>query len=79
MMFDRACITYWSGHSMRHFLPTVAAAIDIGKEQRDYVGRWHINLHQSADYVHTSRQIVLKVQESVNKAIVEGNPFYDES
>ena len=64
---------------MRHFLPTVAASIDIGKEQRDYVGRWHVNLHQSADYVHTSRQIVQKVQEAVNKAIVEGKPGYDES
>ena len=78
-MFDQTGILYWSGHSMRHFLPTVAAAVDIGKEQRDYVGRWHVNLHQSADYVHTSRQIVLKVQEAVNKAIVEGAPGYDES
>ena len=78
-MFDNVGILYWSGHSMRHFLPTVAAAVDIGKEQRDYVGRWHVNLHQSADYVHTSRQIVLKVQEAVNKAIVEGAPGYDES
>ena len=47
--------------------------------QRDYVGRWHVNLHQSADYVHTSRQIVMQVQEAVNKAICEGDPSYDES
>ena len=78
-MLDQVGVLYWTGHSMRHFLPTVASAIDIGKEQRDYVGRWHVNLHQSADYVHTSRQIVLKVQDSVNKAIVEGVPSYDES
>ena len=78
-MFDRVGILYWTGHSMRHFLPTAAAAIDIGKEQRDYVGRWHVNLHQSADYVHTSRQIVLKVQEAVNRSIVVGKPGYDES
>ena len=78
-MVDPIGMTYWSGHSMRHFLPTVAAAIDISKEQRDYVGRWHINLHQSADYVHTSRQMVHQVQESVNKAICEGVPSYDES
>ena len=78
-MLDSVGAMYWTGHSMRHFLPTVAASIDIGKEQRDYVGRWHVNLHQSADYVHTSRQIVIKVQESVNKAICEGTPSYDES
>ena len=78
-MVDPIGMTYWSGHSMRHFLPTVAAAINISKEQRDYVGRWHINLHQSADYVHTSRQMVHQVQESVNRAICEGNPSYDES
>ena len=78
-MMDRVGSMYWTGHSMRHFIPTIAAAIDIGKEQRDYVGRWHVNLHQSADYVHTSRQIVMKVQEAVNKAIVLGKPSYDES
>lgn len=78
-MMDPVGMLYWTGHSMRHFLPTVASAIDIGKEQRNYVGRWHVNLHQSADYVHTSRQIVLQVQEAVYKAIVEGKPSYDES
>ena len=78
-LMDRVGSMYWTGHSMRHFIPTIAAAIDIGKEQRDYVGRWHVNLHQSADYVHTSRQIVMKVQEAVNRSIVMGKPSYDES
>ena len=78
-MFDGVTVMHWTGHSMRHVIPTIAAAIDIGKEQRDYVGRWHINMHQSVDYIHTSRQIVQKVQESVNRAICEGDPSYDES
>ena len=64
---------------MRHFLPSVAASVDIGKEQRDYVARWHVNQHQSADYVHTSRQIVAKVQEVVNRCICSGSPGYDET
>lgn len=72
-------VMFWSGHSMRHFLPTVSAAINISKEQRDYVGRWHVNLHQSADYIHTSRQIVVQVQEKVNEALCEGKPGYDEA
>ena len=33
-MMDFVGIMYWTGHSMRHFIPTVAAAIDIGKEAR---------------------------------------------
>ena len=78
-MVDMVGMLSWTGHPMKHFIPTVAAAIDIGKEQRDYIGHWHVNLHQSEDYVNTSRQTVMKVQESVNKAIIEGTPSYDES
>ncbi len=40
-------IMFWSGHSMRHFMPSVSASVNIPKEQRDYVGRWHVNLRQS--------------------------------
>ena len=72
-------VMFWSGHSMRHYLPSVAAAINIGKDQRDYVGRWHVNFHQSVDYIHTSRQIVVQVQQQVNRALCEGDPGYDES
>jgi integrase len=70
---------FWSGHSMRHFLPAIAAAVGVSKEQRDFVGRWHVNLHQSSDYIHTSRQIVMEIQEKVNRSICEGGPGYDES
>lgn len=72
-------VMFWSGHSMRHFLPTISAAIQVGKEQRDYLGRWHVGLHQSSDYIHTSRQIVTDIQEKVSKAICTGDPSYDES
>ena len=64
---------------MRHFLPSVSASINVGKEQRDYLGRWHIGQHQSSDYIHTSRQIVTEIQEKVSKAICTGEPSYDES
>eukprot|EP00435_Cladocopium_sp_Y103_P052661 s658_g16.t1 len=79
-LLDKVGVMYFTGHSMRHFLLTVAAVINISKEQRDYVGRWHVHLHQSADYIHSSRQIVTQVQEAVNQSIVEGVPSsYDES
>eukprot|EP00435_Cladocopium_sp_Y103_P023872 s1588_g5.t2 len=38
-LLDKIGVMYFTGRSMRHFLPTVAAAININKEQRDYVGR----------------------------------------
>ena len=38
-----------------------------------------VYLRQSADYIHTSRQIVVRVQEKVNEAICEGDPGYDEA
>ena len=31
--------TYWSGHSARHTLPSIAAALDVGKDRRDFLGR----------------------------------------
>ena len=36
------------------------------------------NWRQPADYVHTPRQIVIKVQEAVDKSLCEGEPSYDE-
>ena len=70
---------FWSGHSMRHFVPTAAAAMGFSKEERDFVGRWHVNLHQSNDYLLSSRQNVHKIQVGVAKGICDGSQTYDES
>ena len=72
------CYLFWSGHSMRHVLPTIAAIFGIPKEQRDYLGRWHVGLHQSADYIHTCRQIVHDIQRKVCDKLSGGQPGYDE-
>ncbi|CAE7301562.1 unnamed protein product [Symbiodinium natans] len=72
------CYMFWSGHSMRHFLPTVSAIFGEPKDRRDYLGRWHVGLHQSADYLHTCRQIVLDVQKLVCDKLCGGKPGYDE-
>ena len=69
---------FWSGHSPRHFLPTVSAAVGIEKEQRDYLGRWHLNLRQSQDYALSSKQIVHKIQSIVCERLCKGNPGYME-
>ena len=72
------CYLFWSGHSMRHVLPTIAAVFGVPKEQRDYLGRWHVGLHQSSDYIHTCRQIVHDIQRRVCDKLSGGKPGYDE-
>ena len=66
--------SFWTGHSARHTLPSWAAAAGIGKENRDYLGRWSYAKHGSQDYVLTSRQVVHRIQRDVCRFILEGNP-----
>ena len=58
---------FWPGHSSRHFLVSVAAAIGVGKDDRDDVGRWGIarktEAHGSTDYVFSVKQTILATQE----------------
>ena len=57
----------------------MAAANDVPKDSRDYLGRWGINgPKHSGDYVHTARQIVLRVQEGILRAVSSGPNSYDE-
>ena len=66
--------SFWTGHSARHTLPSWAAAAQIPKESRDYLGRWSYSKHGSQDYVLTSRQVVHRVQKDVCRFLLEGNP-----
>ena len=79
MLVANPCFLFWGGHSMRHVLPTLAAVFGEPKERRDYLGRWHVGLHQSADYVHTCKQIVHDVQRLTCDKLSGGRPGYDES
>ena len=69
---------FWTGHGHRHWVPSVAAAVGLPKPEVDFVGRWGINEGQSHDYVLTSRQVCLKVQETVCQRLLEGPSRYDE-
>lgn len=71
--------SFWTGHSSRHFLHSVAAALEVPQERRDFLSRWGIDQHQSNDYVLASRQVVLDLQELILTKISEGSPGYDES
>ena len=66
-------VHYWTGHSARHTLPSLAAALDIGKEKRDFLGRWAYSQHGSQDYVLTSRQVVHGVQNHVCRVLLTGS------
>ena len=65
--------TYWSGHSARHTLPSIAAALDVGKDRWDFLGRWCYAQHGSQDYILTSRQVVHGIQNLISKTVLEGN------
>ena len=70
---------FWTGHSARHFATQAAAAIGIGKERRDYLGRWAIGRVGSHAYLHTSRQVVEKVQQEILASLrAEGGYNEDE-
>jgi hypothetical protein len=65
-------------HSERHFLVSVGAAIGIPKDDRDMCGRWGIMQAQSHDYMHTAREVTLRVQETVFRDLQNPDCRYDE-
>ena len=69
-------LMYFTGHSMRHTLPTISAMMGCDKQDRDYLGRWHIPMH-SQQYVNNSRQAVHRIQETVCKGLCTGSPSFD--
>lgn len=69
---------FWSEHSERHFLPSTAALAEVPKDTRDFVGRWHLGLHQSSDYVFTARQVVRGVQARVMEYLFSVRNLDDE-
>lgn len=64
--------SYFTGHSPRNFLTSVAAVLGFSKDMRAYLGRWAMGMTSSEEYIRTSRQVVYKIQKSVNQSIVEG-------
>ena len=65
---------FFSGHSPRNWLTSIAAIVGFPKEQRAYLGRWMIGMTASEEYVRTARQIVTKIQIEVNRVITTGRP-----
>ena len=56
-----AAAVFWKEHSERNWLNSMLAAIEVSKELRDYVGRWHVS--SSDEYLRTAQQVVIGLQE----------------
>ena len=69
---------FWTEHSERHFCVSVGACIGLDLEATNSIGRWGINKRQSADYILTSRQMVLSAQKKIMQALSTGPCEYDE-
>ena len=63
---------FFTGHSPRNFLTSVAAVLGFSKDERAYLGRWMMGSVSAEEYVRTSRQVIYKIQRSVNRALLEG-------
>eukprot|EP00435_Cladocopium_sp_Y103_P035770 s3778_g9.t1 len=70
---------FWKGHSPRHFLPQVSAAIGCDRHDRDFLGRWAIGRVGSNAYLHTSRQITERIQQQVLSSLHGGDGAFDET
>jgi len=69
--------TFFTGHSPRHWAPSVSAAMGVPKEQRDFLGRWQIQ-HGSNDYMLTAAQVIHSIQKIISKGLLEGSDSYNE-
>ena len=56
-----------------HELPSVAAAVGVETDGRDFLRRWCYVEHGSQDYILASRQVVRGVPILVSKTLLEGN------
>ena len=73
--------SFFSGHSPRNFLTSIAAAIGYSRDERAFLGRWTMGMTSSEEYVRTARQVVFRIQKSVNRALVEGrddDPYFED-
>ncbi|CAE8658280.1 unnamed protein product, partial [Polarella glacialis] len=60
-------LLFWTDHSERNVLTSVAALLNVPKSERDFLGRWSPD--GSDDHLRTSRQMVHKVQVQVAQGI----------
>ncbi|CAE7853809.1 unnamed protein product, partial [Symbiodinium necroappetens] len=74
LLFPGEMANFWTGHSARHVATSLAAALGVSKDRRDYLGRWAYAQHGSQDYVLTSRQVVQGVQNFICKCLIVGHP-----
>ena len=57
----------------------MSAAIGCSKPDRDFLGRWSIGRVGANAYLHTSRQIIERIQQQVLNSFQGGDVMFDES
>ncbi|CAE8676146.1 unnamed protein product [Polarella glacialis] len=67
LVLHSQALLFWTDHSERNVLTSVAAFLNVSKADRDFLGR--CSPDGSDDYLRTSRQMVHKVQELVAQGI----------
>ena len=68
LMVDNAA-AFFTGHSPRNWMPSVAAALGYRSDERDFLGRWLIGGAGAAEYTRTARQVVHNMQVAACKAV----------
>ena len=69
-LFLPEAVTFYTEHSPRNVVPSLAAALEVPRDRRDFLGRWAPS--QSDDYVRTQRAVVTQVQLLVADAVRRG-------
>lgn len=54
-------LSFWTEHSERNWLNSVLAALEVPREQRDFLGRWRAS-SSCDEYIRSARIIVMKLQ-----------------
>ena len=73
-LVPESLVSFWSGHSPRHVLPSLASAIGVPEDRINFLGRWAAARSALATYILTSRQVVHQIQAQVCRALLEGEP-----
>ena len=72
-MLDKQAVTFWTGHSPRHWLPTLAARLGFQKESRDFLGRWQAGAGEANAYILSAQQNVFAIQRAVVSGVCIGH------
>lgn len=69
LLITQASCRAWTEHSERCWMTSVAAALGMAREERDFLGRWRIS-SCSDEYIRTAQRIVSQLQCSIISKVI---------